>query len=232
MLKMVRGFCAAQLLIISLAWIPQQAFAQLTLAQLIGCVPGLLPCPDTTPPTVRITSPASGATVSGTITVTADASDNVGVAGVQFNYNGTNFGAEDTSSPYTATAYTNNVPDGSYTLTAVARDAAGNQTTSAPVTITVSNAPPPPAGIKRYEESDPSVSYSFGWNQYDPNWIGWSGGGAVASMMPGAQATFTFTGTSVSWIGYRGNVGGIAHVSVDGVFLRDVDLYARSVEIH
>jgi galactose oxidase len=41
---------------------------------------------DTTPPTVSLTAPASGATVSGTaVTVTATASDNVGVAGVQFN---------------------------------------------------------------------------------------------------------------------------------------------------
>jgi hypothetical protein len=94
---------------------------------------------DRSPPTLAITSPASGATVSGTITVTADASDNVGVAGVQFQYNGLNFDAEDTVPPYTATAVTNNAPNGSYTLTAVARDAAGNRTTSAPVTITVSN---------------------------------------------------------------------------------------------
>jgi hypothetical protein len=96
---------------------------------------------DRSPPTVAITSPASGATVSGTITVTANASDNVGVVGVQFKYNGINFDAEDTTTPYSATAYTNNVPDGSYTLTAVARDAAGNHTTSAPVTIIVSNSP-------------------------------------------------------------------------------------------
>jgi Big-like domain-containing protein len=71
--------------------------------------------------------------------VTADASDNVGVAGVQFQYNGINFDPEDTTPPYTATAVTSSIPNGSYTLTAVARDAAGNRTTSAPVTITVSN---------------------------------------------------------------------------------------------
>src|SRR5882672_9771981 len=82
------------LLIFSLAWIPLQAFAQLPLP----CVPGLT-CPhDTTPPTVRITSPASGATVSGTITVTADAWDDNGVAGVQFKYNDINFDSEKTSS--------------------------------------------------------------------------------------------------------------------------------------
>jgi hypothetical protein len=94
---------------------------------------------DTTPPTVAITSPASGVTVSGTVTVTASASDNIGIVGVQFQYNGINFDAEDLIPPYTATAYTNNVPNGSYTFTAVARDAAGNRTTSAPVAVTVSN---------------------------------------------------------------------------------------------
>jgi len=51
-------------------------------------------------------------------------------------------------------------------------------------------------------------------------------------MVPNAQATFTFTGTSVTWIGYRGGNGGIAHVSVDGVSLRDVDVFARIEEVH
>ena len=39
---------------------------------------------DTIPPTISLTSPANGQSVSGTIAVTANASDNVGVAGVQF----------------------------------------------------------------------------------------------------------------------------------------------------
>lgn len=101
---------------------------------------------DTAPPAVSITSPAPGSTVSGTISVAVDASDNVGVVGVQFKYDGINLDAEDTTAPYSATAHTGNVPNGSYTLTAVARDAAGNRTTSAPVTIIVANdtAPPTP----------------------------------------------------------------------------------------
>ena len=94
---------------------------------------------DTTAPTVSVTSPASGATVSGTITVTASASDNVGVVGVQFYSNGAALGAEDTTAPYSVSANTTTVANGSYTLTAVARDAAGNRTTSAPRTVTVSN---------------------------------------------------------------------------------------------
>jgi hypothetical protein len=110
--------------------------AQISGAQI--CIPPLCQV-DNTPPTVAITSPASGATVSGTITVTANASDNVGVVGVQFKYNGLNFGGEDNAAPYAVSGDTTTVPDGSYTLTAVARDAAGNQSTSAPVTITVAN---------------------------------------------------------------------------------------------
>src|SRR5688500_18724864 len=98
---MIRLSAAVLPLIFSLAWIPLQAFAQLPLPELpLPCVPGLTcPAPDNNPPAVRITSPASGATVSGTITVTAEASDDVGVAGVQFKYNDINFDAEDTSPP-------------------------------------------------------------------------------------------------------------------------------------
>src|SRR6266404_3870691 len=55
---------------------------------------------DTTPPTVSITSPASGTIVAGTISVTASASDNVGVAGVQFRLDGVNAGTGVTAAPY------------------------------------------------------------------------------------------------------------------------------------
>jgi putative glycosyl hydrolase-like family 15 (GHL15) protein/Big-like domain-containing protein len=111
-----------------------------------------LPCAaqsDTTPPTVAIVSPPSGATLCGTVPIIASASDNVGVVGVQFKYNGINVGAEDTSAPYAVPAYTTAVANGSYALTAVARDAAGNVTTSAPVTVTVAN-PTSPSGSCKF----------------------------------------------------------------------------------
>lgn len=95
---------------------------------------------DVTAPTVSITSPSSGATVSGTISVTATASDDVGVFGVQFKVGGSNIGAEDTVAPYAASLNTTTVGNGTHLLTAVARDAAGNSTTSAAVSITVNNA--------------------------------------------------------------------------------------------
>src|SRR2546426_2290253 len=98
--------------------------------------------PDTTPPMVSITSPTSGAIVAGTATVTANASDNVGVVGVQFLLDGVNVGAEVAAAPYSAPWDTTTASRGPHALTAVARDAAGNRTTSAPVSVTVVNASP------------------------------------------------------------------------------------------
>lgn len=89
--------------------------------------------------TVVLSAPAAGATVAGTVTVTADAADNIGVTGVQFKLDGANLGAEDTASPYSISWDTQTATDGAHTLTAVVRDAAGNTTTSVPVAVTVSN---------------------------------------------------------------------------------------------
>jgi hypothetical protein len=102
---------------------------------------------DTLPPTVSITAPANSATVSGaSVTVSASASDNVGVGGVQFKLDGVNLGSEDTAAPYSTTWNTTGATNGTHTLTAVARDTYGNITTSSAVTVTVSNTPTPKPG--------------------------------------------------------------------------------------
>ena len=106
------------------------------------------PPPDTTPPSARITAPVAGSTVSATVNVTADATDNVGVASVQFKVGTTNIGSADTTAPYSVPWNTTAVTNGNYSLTAVARDAAGNTVTSSPVQVTVSNgSTPPPSGL-------------------------------------------------------------------------------------
>jgi len=98
---------------------------------------------DLTPPVVSITSPANGTTVSGAaVTVSGNASDNVAITGVQFKLDGANLGSEVLASPYRVTWNTTVVADGTHALTAVARDAAGNQSTAAPVSIVVSNSAP------------------------------------------------------------------------------------------
>jgi hypothetical protein len=99
--------------------------------------------PDTTPPSVSVTAPGAGATVSGSsVTLSANATDAVGVVGVQFKVDGANVGAEDTISAYSISWNSTTTTDGTHLVTAVARDAAGNSTTSSPVSVTVNNSTP------------------------------------------------------------------------------------------
>src|SRR5205823_3201189 len=105
---------------------------------------------DTAAPTVALTAPAAGATVSGSVTVSASASDNVGVAGVQFLLDGANLGAEDTAAPYSVSWNTAGAANGTHTLSARARDAAGNTTVSAARTVTVSNVVTDPAVVGQW----------------------------------------------------------------------------------
>ncbi len=91
----------------------------------------------------------------------------------------------------------------------------GGGTTTSPVTT-------------RLEQTDPAVTYSGTWS---PNaTASHSGGNAVQSMSRGAQARLTFTGTAVSWIGYRDQWSGIARVYLDGQNMGNVDTYAPTAQ--
>src|SRR5215475_3598260 len=94
---------------------------------------------DTTPPTVSITAPANGAKVTGVVSVTAIAADNVSVADVQFEVDGAKVGAADLAAPYAYAWDSSKSTNGAHTLKAIATDGAGNTTTSAVVTVTVNN---------------------------------------------------------------------------------------------
>jgi hypothetical protein len=91
-------------------------------------------------PIVSIGAPATGSTVGGTITVQVNASDNVGVTQVKLYAGATLIGSDD-AAPYSfnlnATAY----PNGALQLTASAFDAAGNESMSGAVDLTVYTAP-------------------------------------------------------------------------------------------
>jgi Bacterial Ig domain len=91
---------------------------------------------------VTLTAPGAGATVSGTRAVSASATDNTGgsgVAGVQFLLDGAPLGAEDTAAPYSIQWNTTTATEGVHSLSAVARDRAGNTRTSATRNVTVRN---------------------------------------------------------------------------------------------
>jgi hypothetical protein len=98
--------------------------------------------PDITPPTVSITAPLAGATLTGTVSVTVNASDTgTGVAGVQLQVDGIGLTVNATR-PYTFTLNTSKFSNGSHSLTASARDFTNNVGNSSPVSVTFSNSNP------------------------------------------------------------------------------------------
>jgi hypothetical protein len=99
--------------------------------------------PEMLSPSATISYPVNASTVTGVIPITAGASDNVGVTRVVFHVNGA-FAGEDTFSPYVYSWDTSTLPAGTYTLTAKAYDAAGNEGVSDAVTVTVARDSAPP----------------------------------------------------------------------------------------
>lgn len=98
--------------------------------------------PDTTPPTASISSPTNGSTVSGTVTVSANATDNKAVEKVEFYIDGALKGT-DTSSPYSYSWDTTTFANGSHSIYAKAYDTSANEATSATISVTVSNTTTP-----------------------------------------------------------------------------------------
>ena len=86
-------------------------------------------------PNVFITSPLNSSVVSGVVNISANASDDVGVVGVSFFVNGVQLGSEDVSVPYSMLWNTSAYVNGTYNLSAKARDAAGNNATAYAVVI-------------------------------------------------------------------------------------------------
>jgi chitodextrinase len=158
---------------------------------------------DTTKPSVNITSPANGATVNGSITIAANASDNVGVTKVEF-YDGSTLVGSSSTQPYSYMWNTKNASAGSHTLTAKAYDAANNVTTSAAVQVTVTNTtadttqPSVPSGLAVMGVTTSSVSLS--WNASTDN-VGVTGyriyryGGSTSSA---TVTTTSFTDSGLS----------------------------------
>jgi chitodextrinase len=125
--------------------------------------------PDTTPPTVSMTAPPAGSTVSGTVTLTATASDNVAVQSVQFTVDGTNVGNLDTVAPYTISWDSSSVANGLRTIRAKATDTSGNTTTSSALFVTVaipqsSDTTPPPVPINVQSSNTTSNSTTITWS--------------------------------------------------------------------
>jgi chitodextrinase len=121
------------------------------------------PPADTTPPSSTITNPTDNSQVSGTVNVTADAIDNVGVTKVEF-YVDDVLKSTDTSSPYSYSWDSTSVSNGIYVIKAKAYDAAGN-VGSAEVSVTVGNGdtqpPSTPTNLSATDTSHSKVDLSW-----------------------------------------------------------------------
>ncbi len=168
--------------------------------------------PDSTAPTVAMTYPTAGSTLSGTINLTANASDNIAVTGVQFKVDGVVVGVEDTTSPYAITFNTTAYSNGSHTFTAVARDGAGNTTTATTVSATISNVNLPPvvnAGVDQ-TITLPTNAVTLTGTASDPEGVTtthtWSQVSGPSTATIGSPSAFTTTitglvaGTYTFWL--------------------------------
>jgi len=147
-------------------------------------------------PRGAITSPSTGSTVSGTVTVSASATDNVGVARVEFFHNYTTPIGTDTTAPYSINWNTTTVPNGSRLVRAVIYDAAGNYT-NADINVNVSNATTTNAVL--------TVSATGRAGSISSNPAGvvvYSGGTESATFLAGTSITLTAgDGRSAVWSG-------------------------------
>ena len=96
-----------------------------------------------TSPVVAITAPGAGAQLSGMVTLSANATDDEGIAGVTFLVDGSAIGPEDSEAPFAVSWDTSSATVGMHTLTARARDTSGNLTLSAAVSVEVVSDPVP-----------------------------------------------------------------------------------------
>jgi len=149
---------------------------------------------DTTPPTISITAPTNGATVSGTMSVSANASDNVGVASVQFTLDGSNLGSALTASPYQVAWDTTTATNGAHVLGAAARDAAGNVGNAVPVTVTVSNSTTStPEADFQARCAAAGVLVCTGWDNASDFTPASGGGGYADGLYPASDGTYQGT---------------------------------------
>ncbi len=97
-----------------------------------------------TPPSVTVTSPLDGATVSGTVVVTADASDDNGVTEVEFFVDGGSIGVDTNGvDGWSASWVTTTASEGGHAVSAEATDTVG-KTGSDSISVTVDNVDDPP----------------------------------------------------------------------------------------
>jgi hypothetical protein len=183
---------------------------------------------DSTPPTVTLTSPGSGSTVSGMVTLAANAADNTGGSGVvrvEFYCDGTVLLGSDTTAPYSLACQTTTMANGSRSFTCRAYDAAGNSALSTTVSVMVNNT---------VQSSGPWVT-SFGGagsdgarvvavdgagNVYSAGWFsGTASFGGTSLVSAGGQDIFLTKSSSAGSLLWARRFGGLGNETVTCIAL-------------
>lgn len=175
---------------------------------------------DAIAPLASITYPTMGATVNGTVDITASVSDNDAISRVDF-YNGVTLIASDSIGPYSALWDTTAVANDNYMLTAHAYDASGNVSTSNAVSVKVDNPVPinahiaifnaTPTEITAGQSTTLSWSVDTGKDCVIDNGIGSVGSKADLSVTPAADTTYSMR--------CEGLNGGKAHILMANVIV-------------
>jgi len=173
------------------------------------------PALDGAPPTVALTAPANLASgLVGAVAVTATATDNGAVAGVEFQIDGVAIGAADTSAPYATTLDTSRYPSGQHVVRARATDTLGNVSTWASALVQVGGATTQPSGFTRNESWVVGLANATAFAQApDGRLFIAEQGGTLRVVKDGALLATPFATVAVDSAGERGLIGVALHPS-------------------
>jgi len=182
--------------------------------------------PDIDAPTITLTAPAALASgLTGTIAISANASDNVGVTSVEFQIDGVAIGAADTSAPYATSLDTSAYPSGQHVVRARASDAAGNVSPWSSATVSFGGAVTQPAGFTRNESWVTGLTNATAFAQApDGRLFVAEQGGTLRVVKNGALLATPFVSIAVDSNGERGLIG----VTLSSTFANDGFVYVYS----
>lgn len=168
---------------------------------------------DTQAPVATLTSPAHLASgLAGTLTISATATDNTGVASVEFQVDGQPVGGLDTSPPYSISVDSNLYASGQHVLRARARDAVGNLSPWSSVTVQFGGSRTQPAGFTRADNWITGLAGATAFAQApDGRLFVALQGGDLRVVKDGVLLPTPFVRLSVDASGERGLIGVALH---------------------
>jgi len=171
------------------------------------------PVPDPLAPTATLTAPADlSSALTGTITVSANATDNVAVASVEFQIDGVAIGAADTTAPYSTTLDTSAYPSGQHVLRARATDTSGNVSAWSTALVRFTGGATQPSGFTKNEAWVVGLNNATAFAQApDARLFVAEQGGTLRIVKNGALLATPFATVAVDSAGERGLIGVALH---------------------